>query len=182
MARKNKFSLNFDDFLDYAHRVETMFGKDTLLELSKVALENSKAYVQNAVEEAMNKSTRYHYKKGEKYATGNMFDSLQIVDNIPPEVVGTITKSFIGFDLSKSPEAVFSMYGTPHKNKDHLLYRAVKVKGAIRKNVDKIQAEVFKNAVEELNFNTNLTKTDFKDLNSRINAGVKGSKQHKVGK
>lgn len=177
---KNKYALDFEGFLDLADKVEQMNDRNTLTYVAKNALDESKKYVQKAVDEAMSLSTRYHYKKGEKYATGRMLESSKKVSGIESDVVGTRVTAYIGFDLAESPEAVFALYGTPHKNKDAVLYRAVKVKGAIRKNVDKIQAQVFNNAVAGI-FDTSLTAEDYSALDIKIKRGINSNKQHKEG-
>ena len=177
---KKRFSIDFDGFLDLAAKVDQMYDRNTLIYVAKNALDESKRYVQNATDEALNMSTRYHYKKGEKYATGRMMESAKKVSGLDTEVVGTSATAYIGFDLSESPEAVFALYGTPHKTKDAVLYRAVKVKGAIRNNVDKIQAEVFNNAVAGI-FDTRLTAEDYSALDAKIKRGINSNKQHKQG-
>lgn len=140
------FSLDFDGFLDLAREVDEL-GEGYLQEAVERAFTASKDYVNNEIESAMNAS-KYHFD-GTGYSKGKAKASLSKVEQLPVEWNGTTASAYIGVDLSEAPEVLFLIHGTPHLAKDTKLYNAVKVKGKIKKEVERIQAEEFNKVIEE---------------------------------
>lgn len=140
------FSLDFDGFLDLAREVDEL-GEGYLQEAVERAFTASKDYVNNEIESAMNAS-KYHFD-GTGYSKGKAKASLSKVEQLPVEWNGTTASAYVGVDLSEAPEMLFLIHGTPHLAKDTKLYNAVKVKGKIKKEVERIQAEEFNKVIEE---------------------------------
>lgn len=146
MAKNNGFSLNFDGFLDLAREIDNL-GEDALKKAVDNALTASKDYVNNEVLKAMDAS-KYHFDKT-NYSKGKAKASLVKISNMPVKWTGTTAKAYIGVDLNDALEVAFIIYGTPHMKKDTKLYNAIKVKGNIKKEVEKIQKEEFNKVIEE---------------------------------
>ena len=149
MARNKGFSLNYDGFLDFAEQLDELGGNDALLNATVEALDKSKEYVNNAISEAMNAS-EYEFTKGSGYSQGEARESLKQISQVPVMVEGTVVKAYTGVDLKDTPEViVLAVVGAPDRAKDTKLANAVRVKGKIRKEVDKIQEQVFNEALKE---------------------------------
>jgi hypothetical protein len=144
---KNNFSLDFKGFLDLAYDISEQYGDEKLLEATAKALDESRKYVNIKVGQAM-KESPYSFKAGEGYSQGDARKSLIKVSQMPVEVNGTEVTVVAGVDLSEAPEALMLAKGTPHLSADKNLMNALKCKGKVRKQVDKIQADMF-NAVME---------------------------------
>lgn len=140
------FSLNFDGFLDLAREIDEL-GEGYLQKAVDNAFTASKDFVNNEIEKAMNAS-KYNFD-GTGYSQGKAKASLGVVKQKPVEWNGTIAKAYIGVDIAKAPEMLFIIYGTPHMTKDTKLYNAVKVKGKIKKEVERIQQAEFNKVIEE---------------------------------
>lgn len=142
------FSLDFGGFLDYAEELDKLGGSDALLNATIKALDESKKYVNNAVKEAMD-SSEYNFD-GTGYSKEEARKSLDEISRIPVMVEGTVVKAYTGVDLAVTPEVIIlAVEGAPNRAKDTKLSNAVKVKGKIRKEVDKIQEQIFNEAIKE---------------------------------
>jgi len=142
------FSLDFGDFLDYAEQLDKIGGSDALLNATVKALDESKKYVNEAISEAMGAS-EYEFSGG-GYSKGDARKSLQEISQMPVMVEGTVVKAYTGVDLAETPEVIIlAVVGAPNRAKDTKLSNAVRVKGKIRKEVDKIQEEIFHTALRE---------------------------------
>lgn len=147
MAKK-KFSLDFKGFLDIAEEIDKL-GEGVLMEATIKALDESRKYVNIEVGKAMKKS-KYSFSNGIKYSQGRARKSLIEVSKLPVEVIGTVVKAYAGVDMKEAPEVVIlAVEGAPHEKPDLQLRHAIKVKGAIRKNVDIIQTKVFNEALRK---------------------------------
>lgn len=151
MARKSRWDLNFEGFLDLSRELSEKYGNEALLKATSKALDESRNFVNTEVEKAMN-SSKYHFD-GTGYSKGKAKKSLDEIKTMPVEINGTIVKVKAGVDLSKAPEVIILGSGTPHLKKDAKLNNAIRVKGKIRKEVDRIQKEVFVRALMEGNNN-----------------------------
>lgn len=139
------FSLDFDGFLDYARDLSNL-GEETLKQAVDDAFTQSKDYVNNEIEKAMDNS-KYHFD-GTGYSKGRSKQSLNKIRQRPVEWSGTTAKAYIGVDLTEAPGMIFVMNGTPHMRKDTKLFNALKVKGNIKKEVEEIQKNAFANYLE----------------------------------
>lgn len=148
MAQNKGFGLDFNGFLDLAEDISNI-SNELLLDTATKALEASRDIVNIEVGKAM-KNSKFSFKKGEKYSQGTARASLIEVDKMPVEKDGTIVTAYAGVDLEKAPEVlILSLYGTPNEAKDAKLYQAIAVKGKVRKQVDKIQSDIFNHALKE---------------------------------
>lgn len=149
---KNKFSLDFDDFLKLADQVDRL-GEGYLKKATENALRKSSDYVNQEVLNAMNKS-KYSFTAGQGGSKGRARESLQKVSQMPIKWEGTKAFAYIGVDLSEATEVIFLMNGTtfngnPHIKADTKLKNAIKVKGKVKKKASEIQKEEFTNVIEE---------------------------------
>lgn len=148
---KNKFGLDFDGFLDLAKQIDEI-GEGYLQQATNNALQKSKEYANGEIIRAMNTSP-YHFIKGQGRATGRALGSVEEVEQKPVEWDGTSAKAYIGANLKVAPEAIILAMGTPHLKPDTKLKNALKVKGAVRKEVSRIQQEEFFKVMKEANKN-----------------------------
>lgn len=144
---KTKFDLNFDGFLDLAADLDNL-GNDYLKKAVDNAFTASKDYINNAVDEAMEKSP-YNFKRGQGYSRGKAGMSLAVVRDMPLEWQGNTVKAYIGVNSRDALEVLFLIYGTPHIAADTNLRNAIKVKGKYKKEVSKIQLNEFTKVIEE---------------------------------
>lgn len=145
MADKG-FSLDFDGFLDLARDIGEL-GGDHLKQAVENAFTASKGFVNAEIEKAMDES-KYHFD-GTGHSKGKAKKSLNKVRQNSVEWEGNTATAYIGVDLADAPEILFTIYGTPHMAKDKKLYNAIKVKGNIKNEVDKIQKEEFNKVITE---------------------------------
>ena len=147
MAQNKGFSLNFDGFLDLAEEIDELTDTDYLLKVAEQTLEKTKEYVNKEIFLAMNSSS-FNFTKGEGYSQGKAIESFNEVAKMPTEVNGTTVTAYAGFDLDKAPEAlILATYGAPHRAYDTKLQNAIKVKGKVKKEVERLQKEAFTNAL-----------------------------------
>ena len=149
---KNKFSLDFDDFLKLADQVDRL-GDGYLKLATENALRKSTDYVNQEVENAMNKS-KYSFTAGQGGSKGRARESLEKVSQMPIKWEGTKAFAYIGVDLSEATEVIFLMNGStlngnPHVKADTKLKNAIKVKGKVKKEASEIQKEEFTKVIEE---------------------------------
>ena len=149
MAQNKGFGLDFTDFLELAEKIDELGKGDALLEVAKEAIQQTKDYVNSEAEKALN-SSKYSFTKGERYSQGEARASLEKVKQMPLDTNGTEIIGYAGFDLTDAPEVLPLAYGTPHLAKDKNLYNAIKVKGKVKKNVEKLQAKIFTEALGKL--------------------------------
>lgn len=143
---KNNFSLNFDGCLDLARDISN-FGDNYLQKAVDNAFTKSKEYVNNEVSKAMDAS-RYNFD-GTGYSQGKAKASLEEVAKMPVEWTGTVAKANVGVRMRDALEVHFIIHGAPHTPKDTNLYNAIKVKGKVKKEVERIQKEEFNKVIEE---------------------------------
>lgn len=149
MAQNKGFSLDFKGFLDFAEEIDNL-GKDgMLLAVVEDTIRYTKDFINSECEQALNNS-KYSFDEGEKYSQGKARASLEKVKKMPVEVNGTEVTGYAGFDLADAPEVLPLAYGTPHLAKDKALYNAIKVKGGVKKKVEKLQSDIFKSAFDML--------------------------------
>lgn len=143
---KNNFSLNFDGFLDYARDLDQL-GEGYLQTGVDNAFNASKIYVNDEVAAAMDAS-RYNFD-GTGYSQGKAKASLREVEAMPVEWNGSVASAYIGVRNRDALEVLFLGYGTPHLAADTKLLNAIKVKGKVKKEVEKLQQEEFIKVIEE---------------------------------
>lgn len=144
---KNNFSLNFDGFMDLAREIDSL-GEGYLKQAVENAFIKSKEYVNDEIEKAM-ASSRYNFERGQGYSQGRIKASFEEVSKMPIEWDGTVITASIGVKTSDALESIFLIYGSPNTPKDNKLYNAMKVKGKIKKEVERIQMEEFQKVIQE---------------------------------
>lgn len=143
---KNKFSLNFDGFLDLARQIDEL-GEGYLKKATENALIKSKEYVNGKIAEALETSP-YNFK-GTGRSHGITKKSAEKVADMPLEWQGTLAILPVGVSWYDAPEATLLAYGTPHIKGDTKLRNAIKVKGKVAKEVSQIQKEEFLKVMKE---------------------------------
>lgn len=137
----NKFSLNFDGFLDLAKKVDAL-QDGALQKATENALKATDDYVTAEVEKAV-ASSKYNFAR-----TGKTKASIDQDKTV--EWQGTKAISKAGFNISHGGlPSVFLMYGTPHIKADTKLKAAAKGTGKHRKVIDQIQAAEFNKVITE---------------------------------
>lgn len=149
MAVNKGFSLDFSGFLDLAESIDELGKGDTLLTVVTEAIQETKDLVNGECEKAM-ASSKYSFDEGNKYSQGKAKASLEKVKKMPVEVSGSIVTGYAGFDLADAPEVLMIAYGAPHTPKDNKLYNAIKVKGRVKKDVEKLQSDIFAKGLSKL--------------------------------
>lgn len=145
MAKRGKFSVEFEGFSDAVARIIELGGKvDKVVDK---ALEATHEYVTEQAREAM--QPRYLPAKG-RYAHGERGTLGTIVPDAKVEWSGTIASDKVGFDISNGGLAsIFLMYGTPRMKKDSKLYSAF-YGSKTKKEIVKIQEDLFYNEIGRL--------------------------------
>ena len=124
-------------------------GSEYVKQATINALTKSKEYANSKVEEAMETSP-YHFKKTKgSRATGNAKKVALEVSNMPVEIVADYIYAYVGVSWKVAPEVTYLAYGTPHIAADFRLHNAVKVSGAVKKEILKIQNEEFQKVIKE---------------------------------
>ena len=143
MAQNKGFSLDFKGFLDLAEEISEKYSDMWLSYAAEQALEETRKYVNGEIYEAMINSP-FSFEEGVEYSQGKAMESFIEISNMPTEVHGTEVTAYAGFDLEKAPEAlILATYGAPHRGYDTKLQNAIKVKGKVKKEVERIQKKVF---------------------------------------
>lgn len=146
MAQNKGFGIDFNGFLDLAEEIDQAWGGDALLNATEAALIATKDYVNSEVERAIQNS-KYNFD-GTGYSKGDVKASLEEVKKMGVVKEGTTLTAYAGIDMSlQAEEILYIIYGTPHMSKDSKLYNAIKVKGSVKKEVEKIQRETFLEAL-----------------------------------
>lgn len=150
MAQNKGFGIDFNGFLDLAEQIDEKFNTQELIWAAEVALERTKDYVNGEIAKIVyvgGASKDWTFDKGVNYSQGKAQESFSKVSNMSVEVVGTEVTAYAGFDLADAPEVLLIIYGTPHTSADKKLYNAVKVKGRVKKEVERIQKDAFTKAL-----------------------------------
>jgi hypothetical protein len=147
MARQ-KFSLNFDGFLEYANKVDQL-GKGYLKTATENALTKSKDYINSAISQAMDASPYHFNREPGSRSKGTAKKSLKETASLPVEWEGSVAYAYIGADLKVAPEEIILAMGSPHIRADVNLRKAIKAKGKYGKESARIQQEEFAKVIEE---------------------------------
>ena len=131
---KNKLSIDFKGFEEYAERLEKLGGD--LKETADKALKESKELVNEQLHEQMKK----HHRTGKTDKSIN--------DNAKVEWSGNVGSIDVGFDIAHGGlPSIFLMYGTPRMSKDQKLYNAV-YGSATKRKVKELQEKIFAEAIQ----------------------------------
>ena len=149
MAVNKGFGLDFSGFLDLAESIDELGKGDALLEVVTDAITQTKDLVNSECEQAL-KSSKYNFTEGAGYSQGRARASLEEVKKMPVEVNGSQVVGYAGFDLAVAPEVLMIAYGAPTTPKDKNIYNAIKVKGRVKKDIEKLQSDIFQNGLKKL--------------------------------
>lgn len=131
---KNKLTIDFKGFEEYAERLDKLGGD--LKSATDEALQKSKEFVDNGLREQMQKHHR----------TGDTEKSLMLDAKV--EWSGSTASVDVGFDIAHGGLAsIFLMYGTPKMQPDKKLYNAI-YGSATKRKVREIQEEIFAKAIK----------------------------------
>lgn len=119
------------------------YGTEALTEAVKDAFNETRKYINIEIGKALQNS-EYNFEKNKGYSQGRTRESLIEVSRMEAEVDGTIITAYAGVNLKDAPEAlILAVEGAPNRAADLKLRNAIKVKGKIKKEVDRIQERVF---------------------------------------
>lgn len=141
-----KASIDYKQLEKLQNKIANL-GNEAVKTATINALTESKNYANKEVESAMDSSV-YNFK-GTGRSTGNAKRVAIQVGNMPVEVVAGFVYAYVGVSWSVAPEVTYLAYGTPHIAADFKLHNAVKVHGAIKKEVLRIQQEEFNKVIKE---------------------------------
>jgi hypothetical protein len=143
MAVNKGFGIDFSGFLDLAEEISEKYNDEWLLYAAEQALEKTRKYVNGEIYKAMLGSP-FSFLAGDGYSQGKAMDSFNKVADMPTETIGTTVTAYAGFDMEEAPEAlILATFGAPHRAADTKLQAAIKVKGKVKKEVERIQKSVF---------------------------------------
>ena len=123
--------------------IDALYGEAALEKAVIEALDKTRKFINIEIGKAL-KNSEYNFTDGQGYSKGETRDSLTEVSKMEVERDGNYYVAYAGFDLKEAPQAlILAVEGAPDRSPDLKLRSAIKVKGKIKKEVDKIQARVF---------------------------------------
>lgn len=133
---KNKISLEFKAFEEYAEKLDKLGGD--LNAVTEKALQKSHDFIMPKLHRDMSK----HRRSGETEKS--------IVDDAKVEWEGTTASIRIGFKISDGGlPSIFLMYGTPRMQKDQQLYDDIYGKRT-KKQIAELQEKTFARAIKKI--------------------------------
>lgn len=139
---KNKISIDFKAFSDYAERIDTLGG--SLKEVFTKALEKAAETIQEDTLVALDKG---NLPAGGKYSRGDTADS--VIDDLDVTWSGSLGEISVGFDKTKPGAGGWLITGTPRMAPDKALNQIYKSQGYMNKRKKEME-EVFIEAVDKL--------------------------------
>lgn len=134
MAKKNRLTLEFKAFEEYAEKLDELGGD--LKAVTEKALQNSHDFVSPKIHAAMRK----HHRTG--------VTEHSIADDAKVNWEGSVAEIKVGFVFNDGLPSVFLMYGTPKMQKDQELYDSI-YGNKTKKEIAKLQEEIFAKAIKE---------------------------------
>lgn len=145
MARQG-MSVDFAGIIELEKTLESL-GAEVYTKAVVNALEASKNYVNGEILKAMDAS-KYNFD-GTGYSKLKSKKGLSKVEKMDVEINGSYAVAYAGVSFYDAPELWYIANGAPHTPKDNNIYNAVRVKGNVKKEVERIQEEEFKKVIEE---------------------------------
>lgn len=139
---KNKISIDFKAFSEYAERIDTLGG--SLKEVFTKALEKAAETIQEDTLVALDKG---NLPAGGKYSRGDTADS--VIDDLDVTWSGSLGEISVGFDKTKPGAGGWLITGTPRMAPDKALNQIYKSQGYMNKRKKEME-EVFIEAVDKL--------------------------------
>lgn len=132
---KNKMSIDFKGFSDYATKLQELSGD--LKATSEKALQNTHDHITPKLHKDMKRHKR----------TGSTEGS--IADNAKVEWQGNVASVDVGFHIRNGGLlSIFLMYGTPRMSKDQALYNDI-YGSETRKQIKELQKKTFDRAIRK---------------------------------
>lgn len=133
---KNKITLEFAGFKEYAEKLDKMGGD--LKKVTEQALQESHDFVTPN----LHKDMKRHRQTGETEKS--------IMDDAHVQWEGSVASVDVGFDIANGGlPSIFLMYGTPRMKKDSKLYGDV-YGAKTKKQIKEIQEQVFAKAIQRI--------------------------------
>lgn len=132
---KNKLTVDFSNFAEYAEKLDQLGGD--LKATAQEALQESKDYVTENLERDM----KGHKRSGRTEAS--------IKDESKVVWEGMTASVDVGFDIAHGGLAsIFLMYGTPKMAKDQKLYNDI-YGATTKRKIKEMQEEIFEKAIKK---------------------------------
>lgn len=136
MTKKNKITLQFNAFEEYAEKLDKLGGD--LKATTEKALQNSHDFITPKIHSAMRK----HHRSGDTEKS--------IGDNAKVTWEGSVASVDIGFKIrSGGLPSIFLMYGTPRMKKDQNLYNSI-YGNKVKKEIAELQEKTFARAIKKI--------------------------------
>lgn len=145
MARQG-ISIDFAGVFELEKTLENL-GNEIYTKAVINALAASKNYVNEEIVKAMDASP-YHFD-GTGYSQLKTKKGLSKVEQMDVKVKGNEAIAYAGVSFYDAPELWFIAHGAPHTPADQNIFNAVRVKGKVKKEVERIQQEEFTKVIEE---------------------------------
>lgn len=141
-------SIDFNGVLEMQKTLASL-GGEVYKQAVVNALAASKDYVNGEILKAMEQSP-YNFD-GKGYSQEKAKKGLSKVEKMDVEIRGAEAVAYAGVSFYEAPELWYLAHGgTPHAPiVDQNLYNAVRVKGKVKKEVERIQQEEFTKVIEE---------------------------------
>ena len=139
-------SVDFEGVLELQNILASL-GDEAFKKAVVNALASSKDYVNSEILNAMEQST-YNFD-GQGYSQQKAKKGLTKVERMDVEVRGTEAVAYAGVSFNEAPELWYIAHGAPHTPADPNIYNAVRVKGKVKQEVERIQQEEFTKVIEE---------------------------------
>lgn len=145
MARQG-ISVDFEGVFELQNTLASL-GDEIYKKAVVNALAASKDYVNGEIQKAMDAS-QYHFD-GTKYSLLKTQKGLNKVEQMDVEIKGAQAVAYAGVSFYDAPELWYIAHGAPHTPADQNIYNAVRVKGKVKQEVERIQKEEFNKVIEE---------------------------------
>lgn len=140
---KNKMSIDFSGFAEYAEKLDKL-GGDLKAVFDDALQQAAETYAADTLEAT---NDRFMPAKG-KYSNGDTAESVIKENEVQVQWNGNIGEVGIGFDLSKSITSIFLIDGTPKMNPNRELKRIYRGTAYKNRIIEDMQ-EIFMDAIEE---------------------------------
>lgn len=135
MAKKNKITLQFKGFEEYAEKLDKLGGD--LKAITEKALQNSQLHI----------GAKLHRQMKQHHRSGNT--EKEIIENEYVHWEGSVASVGIGFFIPEGLPSIFLMYGTPRMKKDQNLYNSI-YGSKTKKEIAELQEKTFARAIQKI--------------------------------
>lgn len=146
MAKKG--GINFDELLELGSKIDELAGSEGIKRAVESAMLATDEYVTKEVQKAVNTS-KYNFER-----TGRTKDAIEKQYEVEWDgMTARVKDGFVIKEGGKPSEgfaSIYLMYGTPLIKPDTKLKNAVRGTGKHKKEIQKIQSEVFQKVIERV--------------------------------